>query len=41
MSANMLLVLDLEATCDNPNCPSDEMEIIEAGACWVTPQATA
>jgi len=31
----MILVIDLEATCSNDgSIPSDEMEIIEIGACW-------
>lgn len=31
----MLLVIDLEATCaDDGSIPSEEMEIIEIGACW-------
>ncbi|GHT86553.1 hypothetical protein AGMMS49960_14700 [Betaproteobacteria bacterium] len=35
----MILVIDLEATCDDGNVkpiPPDEMEIIEIGAVWAT-----
>lgn len=32
-----ILVIDLEASCDDDGrIPSDEMEIIEIGACWVS-----
>lgn len=32
-----ILVIDLEATCDEDGrIPTDEMEIIEIGACWAT-----
>lgn len=33
----MFLVIDLEATCDQPAWPVQDMEVIEIGACWATP----
>lgn len=38
MSEMPILVIDLEATCDEgPSFSSDQMEIIEIGAVWATP----
>lgn len=37
----MILIIDLEATCaDDGSIPPEQMEIIEVGACWVTPDGT-
>ena len=34
----MILIIDLEATCaDDGSIPAEQMEIIEVGACWATP----
>lgn len=41
MSVPRILVIDLEATCsDDGGFTSDEMEIIEIGACWTTVDGT-
>lgn len=34
----MILIIALEATCaDDGGIPAERLEIIEVGACWVTP----
>lgn len=35
----MILVIDLEVTCaDDGSIPTEQMVIIEVGACWATPK---
>ncbi|MEE1652602.1 MULTISPECIES: 3'-5' exonuclease [Brachymonas] len=36
----MILVIDLEATCEEHQSGIADMEIIEVGACWATPDGT-
>lgn len=41
-AAALILVIDLEATCaDDGSIPAEEMEVIEVGAVWATPDGEA